>query len=109
MATCRCLYTHINDIVFASPGSGGEVFALLESGAITAELARAYFSQFISGVNFLHECGIVHRDLSLENLLLVSSYNFYIHARMTKTNLDMNSCVYNHSTRMARLEYVIFV
>ena len=58
---------------------GGEFFELLEAvGALPEELARAYFQQLISGVEYLHENKIVHRDLKPENLLLDERLNLKI-------------------------------
>ena len=35
--------------------------------------ARKYFTQIISGLNYCHSLGVIHRDLKLENILLDSS------------------------------------
>jgi serine/threonine protein kinase len=51
--------------------SGGELFDYLtEKGRISEEEARHIFGQICLAVNYLHEKGIVHRDLKLENVLL---------------------------------------
>jgi len=34
------------------------------------DMARSYAAEIILAVNFLHKCGIVHRDIKLENILL---------------------------------------
>lgn len=51
--------------------SGGELFDYLtEKGRISEQEARHIFGQICLAVNYLHEKGIVHRDLKLENVLL---------------------------------------
>lgn len=50
---------------------GGELFDYLtEKGRIPEEETRRIFGQICLAVNYLHEKGIVHRDLKLENVLL---------------------------------------
>ncbi|KAI0266368.1 hypothetical protein BC834DRAFT_874237 [Gloeopeniophorella convolvens] len=51
--------------------SGGELFDYLtEKGRLGEEETRRVFGQICLAVNYLHEKGIVHRDLKLENVLL---------------------------------------
>ncbi|KAI9441332.1 hypothetical protein H4582DRAFT_1931867 [Lactarius indigo] len=51
--------------------SGGELFDYLtEKGRISEQETRRIFGQLCLAVNYLHEKGIVHRDLKLENVLL---------------------------------------
>lgn len=51
--------------------SGGELFDyILNHRYLKDPAARRLFAQLVSGVGYLHEHGIVHRDLKLENLLL---------------------------------------
>ncbi|KAF9269851.1 Pkinase-domain-containing protein [Marasmius fiardii PR-910] len=51
--------------------SGGELFDYLaEKGRLTEDEARFLFGQLCLAVAHLHEKGIVHRDLKLENVLL---------------------------------------
>ncbi|KAL4442683.1 hypothetical protein ABPG77_006677 [Micractinium sp. CCAP 211/92] len=52
--------------------SGGELLdAVLDKGHYSEADARSCFLQIIKAVQYLHSRGIVHRDLKLENLLLV--------------------------------------
>ena len=49
----------------------GELFAAVEkNGAMTEPLAKSVAWQVLAGLNFLHRCGIAHRDMSLENALV---------------------------------------
>lgn len=59
--------------------SGGELFDhILHERYLKDPGARRLFSQLISGVGYLHQHGIVHRDLKLENLLLDRNNNIII-------------------------------
>ncbi|GMN49895.1 hypothetical protein TIFTF001_019054 [Ficus carica] len=49
---------------------GGELFAKVSRGKLKEDLARKYFQQLISAVDFCHSRGVSHRDLKPENLLL---------------------------------------
>ncbi|XP_073307168.1 CBL-interacting serine/threonine-protein kinase 6-like [Primulina huaijiensis] len=49
---------------------GGELFAKISKGKLREEVARNYFQQLISAVDFCHSRGVYHRDLKPENLLL---------------------------------------
>lgn len=55
---------------------GGELLqAVSELGNYSEVDARQVFKQLMSGLDYLHERGIVHRDLKLENLLLSTPGN----------------------------------
>ncbi|KAI5669555.1 hypothetical protein M9H77_19408 [Catharanthus roseus] len=49
---------------------GGELFAKVSKGRLREDVARKYFQQLISAVDFCHSRGVAHRDLKPENLLL---------------------------------------
>ncbi|KAL5980359.1 CBL-interacting serine/threonine-protein kinase 16 [Asimina triloba] len=49
---------------------GGELFAKVARGKLKEDVARRYFQQLISAVDFCHSRGVSHRDLKPENLLL---------------------------------------
>jgi serine/threonine protein kinase len=58
--------------------SGGDLFGVVveyaeESGGeggMPEPVARYWFRQILQGLNHLQECGVCHRDLSLENILV---------------------------------------
>ncbi|KVI06075.1 CBL-interacting serine/threonine-protein kinase 5-like [Cynara cardunculus var. scolymus] len=50
--------------------TGGELFAKVVKGKLQEDVARKYFQQLISAVDFCHSRGVSHRDLKPENLLL---------------------------------------
>ncbi|KAL6274992.1 hypothetical protein ACE6H2_025684 [Prunus campanulata] len=49
---------------------GGELFAKIAKGRLKEDVARVYFQQLISAIDFCHSRGVYHRDLKPENLLL---------------------------------------
>ncbi|CAH9069235.1 unnamed protein product [Cuscuta epithymum] len=49
---------------------GGELFNMVAKGRLKEEVARKYFQQLISAVDFCHSRGVYHRDLKPENLLV---------------------------------------
>ncbi|KAK8654918.1 hypothetical protein V6N13_107514 [Hibiscus sabdariffa] len=49
---------------------GGELFAKVYRGKLNEHVARKYFQQLMSAVDFCHSRGVSHRDLKPENLLL---------------------------------------
>ncbi|KAH7547476.1 hypothetical protein FEM48_Zijuj01G0314100 [Ziziphus jujuba var. spinosa] len=49
---------------------GGELFAKVVKGKLKEDIARKYFRQLVSAVDFCHSRGVSHRDLKPENLLL---------------------------------------
>lgn len=57
---------------------GGELFAKISKGKLTEDLARKYFQQLISAVDYCHSRGVSHRDLKPENLLLDDNENLKI-------------------------------
>ncbi|XP_057957574.1 CBL-interacting serine/threonine-protein kinase 25-like [Malania oleifera] len=57
---------------------GGELFARVAKGRLKEDLARKYFQQLISAIDFCHSRGVSHRDLKPENLLLDDDENLKI-------------------------------
>ncbi|KAI9267916.1 kinase-like domain-containing protein [Phascolomyces articulosus] len=52
--------------------SGGELFEyILNRDYLEENVAREFFGQLISSVHYMHQKGVVHRDLKLENVLLL--------------------------------------
>ena len=50
---------------------GGELFDyIVKKQRLTEAEGCKFFQQIISGIEYLHELGIVHRDMKPENLLL---------------------------------------
>ncbi|KAJ3117239.1 hypothetical protein HDU96_007498 [Phlyctochytrium bullatum] len=59
--------------------SGGELFEhILAHRYLKEREACRFFAQLIAGVSYIHNKGIVHRDLKLENLLLDANRNIII-------------------------------
>lgn len=57
---------------------GGELFNKVQRGRLQEHVARKYFQQLISAVDFCHSREVYHRDLKPENLLLDESRNLKI-------------------------------
>lgn len=49
---------------------GGDCATLLKNGPLPVELAKFYFSEILLAVDYLHNYGIIHRDLKSENILI---------------------------------------
>ncbi|KAL1553772.1 CBL-interacting serine/threonine-protein kinase 6 [Salvia divinorum] len=57
---------------------GGELFAKISRGRLKEEVARGYFQQLISAIDFCHSRSVYHRDLKPENLLLDEEGNLKV-------------------------------
>lgn len=57
---------------------GGELFDKISKGRLREDVARSYFQQLISAVDFCHSRGVYHRDLKPENLLLDEEGNLKV-------------------------------
>ncbi|KAI4344273.1 hypothetical protein L6164_011519 [Bauhinia variegata] len=57
---------------------GGELFNKIAKGRLREDVARFYFQQLISAVDFCHSRGVYHRDLKPENLLLGEDGNLKV-------------------------------
>ena len=57
---------------------GGELFNKVQRGRLKENVARKYFQQLNSAVDFCHSRGVYHRDLKPENLLLDENRNLKI-------------------------------
>lgn len=58
---------------------GGELFDYVAlAGKFPENIARYYFKQLISGLNYIHAMGYAHRDLKPENIFLDEEFNLKI-------------------------------
>jgi len=57
---------------------GGELFDRVAKGRLSEEVARKYFQQLISAIDYCHSRGVSHRDLKPENLLLDENGNLKV-------------------------------
>ncbi|KAK9132151.1 hypothetical protein Scep_011679 [Stephania cephalantha] len=57
---------------------GGELFDKIAKGRLKEDVARKYFQQLISAIDFCHSRGVYHRDLKPENLLLDENGNLKV-------------------------------
>ncbi|XP_076895826.1 CBL-interacting serine/threonine-protein kinase 25-like [Bidens hawaiensis] len=58
--------------------TGGELFAKVLKGRLKEDVAKKYFQQLISAIDFCHSRGVSHRDLKPENLLLDENENLKV-------------------------------
>lgn len=79
---------------------GGELFDyILLSKYLKENAAKKLFAQLVSGVDYMHSKGLIHRDLKLENLLLdkhkniiISDFGFVNSFNTEKLDLMKTSC-----------------
>lgn len=80
--------------------SGGELFDyILQHKYLKENVAKKLFAQLVSGVDYMHSKGLIHRDLKLENLLLdkhrniiISDFGFVNSYNKEKNDLMKTSC-----------------
>ena len=80
--------------------SGGELFDfILKHKFLKENVAKKLFAQLVSGVDYMHSKGLIHRDLKLENLLLdkhkniiISDFGFVNLYNKAKNDLMKTSC-----------------
>jgi serine/threonine protein kinase len=59
--------------------TGGELFDYVAlTGRFDERIARFYFKQLITGLDYVHQRGVTHRDLKPENVLYDSHFNLKI-------------------------------
>lgn len=80
--------------------SGGELFDyILQHKYLKENVAKKLFAQLVSGVDYMHLKGLIHRDLKLENLLLdkhknivISDFGFVNSYNRDRNDLMKTSC-----------------
>ncbi len=53
---------------------GGDLAALCRNHPLTLERALFFFEQVSAGLEYAHECGVIHRDIKPHNLLLTADH-----------------------------------
>lgn len=80
--------------------NGGELFDyILQHKYLKENVAKKLFAQLVSGVDYMHLKGLIHRDLKLENLLLdkhkniiISDFGFVNSYNRDRNDLMKTSC-----------------
>lgn len=80
--------------------SGGELFDyILQHKYLKENQAKKLFAQLVSGVDYMHSKGLIHRDLKLENLLMdkhkniiISDFGFVNSYNRERNDLMKTSC-----------------
>ena len=63
-----------NMYIFMELAGGGNLYKYLQKqGLPNEELSGKYFAQILCGINHMHGYGIAHRDIKLQNVLLVEN------------------------------------
>ncbi|CAL8149835.1 unnamed protein product [Prunus armeniaca] len=55
----------------------GELFAKISKNRLKEDVARVYFQQLISAIDFCHSRGVYHRDLKPEQALVYLRFLVY--------------------------------
>uniref|UniRef100_A0A6B2LCY0 non-specific serine/threonine protein kinase n=1 Tax=Arcella intermedia TaxID=1963864 RepID=A0A6B2LCY0_9EUKA len=83
---------------------GGELLELLnEQGTFSSALSSNYMRQVLQAIQYMHNVGIVHRDLKLENLLLDETKSI---VKVSDFGLSINMNVETPSKCVGSIFYV---
>ena len=69
---------------------GGDMFALTRSHPLPIQRAMHYLEQVCSGLAHAHKCGVIHRDIKPQNLLLTADKEIVKIADFGVARLDAN-------------------
>lgn len=69
---------------------GGDMFALTRTRPLTIQRALHYLEQVCSGLAHAHKCGVIHRDIKPQNLLLTADKEIVKIADFGVARLDAN-------------------
>ncbi|GAA6042212.1 hypothetical protein JCM8097_005095 [Rhodosporidiobolus ruineniae] len=74
VSLCSTFSTPIYTVLILDFCAGGELFDFLADwhASISEDLARRMFGELCGAVGWMHEIGLVHRDIKLENILLTA-------------------------------------
>ena len=68
--------THFYQLVMRKHGDGMDLFDFIELHPLMDEQLLSYiFRQIVDGVAYLHSCGVAHRDIKDENVIIDESFD----------------------------------
>ena len=69
---CQVIDTQTKLYLVLELGDGGDMYDYImkHEGGLGEEVARKYFRQIVTAIQYCHKLHVVHRDLKPENLLL---------------------------------------
>ena len=68
----QVMLTRTHLVTIMAYASGGHLFQYVkDSGCFSEDMARFFFRQLITAVEAMHNSGLYHRDLKLENVLIM--------------------------------------
>src|SRR4029078_10375969 len=70
--------------------TGGDLFALTKTRPLALKRALFYLEQVCSGLAHAHKCGVIHRDIKPQNLLLTADQELVKIADFGVARLDAN-------------------
>ena len=85
---------YYNNCIFFEYCDGMDLFDFLQENNININEKLLYFTQIINGIEYMHNMGIAHMDLKLENIMIDNNKNIKIidlgHSTIFKKNLKIN-------------------
>ena len=87
--------------------AGGELYGSVKDGAFPESRAQVVFHQIVSALAYCHGNGVCHRDLKLENLVLVEESAGAEFVKVTDFGLSKDSAMHSQpNTKVGTISYM---